>query len=1224
MVHLLRFERNRIYLQSVQKLFALKLFATIAAILLCIASGFAQITVTPGVTPEAIVENLIGNGVQVSNVVINCSTNAYGTFTGNLGAGGVGLSNGGVVLTTGSAQGAEGPNTIGSAGAMIPGFDFADPQLTTQPGSGNPPPSEDNCIIEFDMIPSCGNITLAFVFGSEEYPEFVTGAFNDGFGIFVSGPNPAGGNYTSFNMARLPNGQLVSIDNVNINNNAAFYNTNTLGIMQYDGYTDGLLASINTVPCASYSIKIIIADAGDESYDSGLFLGFQSFQCGTPPFTVTPTITNSVCGADGAASVAVSGGVGPFAYSWSGVSGQATNTNSINNISAGTYSVTIIDQGQCDAEVTTQITITGSQPVLTASAVSSALCQGQSTTITAANGSSYSWSPSAGLSSTLGATVTATPSISTTYTVTSTLNGCTQTVNVPITVTPVPSLTIDDAPICQGQTASLTAVPSVGGGNFTWTPGNLTGSTINVSPTTTTTYTSQYVLNGCASTPVSATVTVSPVPTFTLSNPAICEGESATIVSTTTFSGGTFSWSTGDNTPNINVSPSVTTTYSATYTLNNCTSSSVNSIVTVNPFPVSTITTNSPVCEGSTLTLTTNVTTGATYSWIGPNGFSSSSQNPSITALPLEGDGTYTLTVTASNCTSDFTMEVQVIPVTSSTASPSGPHCINADLIDLTSSLEPGVWSGDGIVNSTSGSFDPTIAGVGNHVITFDSDALCTEPFNFTIEVFEQFDATISPVNPLCNNAAPITLTAADPNGTWSGDGVTNLGIINPSSLSPGTYEATYTISGACGNSNTLSFDILPVPDGTIFTSGPFCQVDLPQTLTATSSGGTWNGLGVINTANGTFGSPTLAADTYTISYTIGGQCGGTWTRDIIVNENINATISNPPALCSNSGPYQFMVTNAGGTWTGSGAITQQGVINPAVLGAGTYTFSYSFNNSGCLSSDDVSVQINAITPISFETDLTEGCTPLAVQFSNSSSSFGSNCIWSVDGLPVGSGCNDFSFTFTNGGCFDVGLTSTDANGCVSSFTLDDIVCAISPPAASFSWSPTIPSAENPEVVFTNLSVGNLANNWTINMQSFSDENPSYSVPLDVDETFQACLRVTGEFGCSSQICNTIAVDRQEFVFVPNSFSPDGDGINDVFLPIISGLDENNPDYVLRIFNRWGDVVFESVDYNEPWIGDVKGGDHFAADGMYYWTLQVKLREREATKELQGYLFIIR
>ena len=111
------------------------------------------------------------------------------------------------------------------------------------------------------MTPVCGSFNIAFVFGSEEYPEYVTGAYNDGFGIFISGHNPLGGNYTNYNMAQLPNGTLVSIDNVNANVNSEYYNTNTTGIMQYDGYTDGLTAQLSVIPCSTYHIKIIIADA---------------------------------------------------------------------------------------------------------------------------------------------------------------------------------------------------------------------------------------------------------------------------------------------------------------------------------------------------------------------------------------------------------------------------------------------------------------------------------------------------------------------------------------------------------------------------------------------------------------------------------------------------------------------------------------------------------------------------------------------------------------------------------------------------------------------------------------------------------------------------------------------------------------------------------------------------------------------------------------------------
>lgn len=1186
---------------------------------------FSQITITPGGTPTSIIQNLVGNGIQVSNVSINCGPTSYGTFTGNLGAGGTSLSNGGIILTTGSATSADGPNNIGSSGTIVPGFDFADPQLTTQPGAGNPAPALDNCVLQFDMVPSCGALSIAFVFGSEEYPEFVTGSFNDGFGIFVSGPNPAGGTYNNFNMARLPNGQLVSIDNVNINTNSAFYNTNTTGIMQYDGYTDGLLATVNTVPCATYSVKIIIADAGDESYDSGLFLGFQSFQCATPPFTVTPNITDASCGPNGAASVSITGGVGPFIYSWTGVTGQPTNTNAISNVAGGTYSLTVTDQGQCNATSTTQIVINNTQPIVTAVATSSTLCAGTSTTITAANGANYTWSPATGLNTTSGAIVTANPSTTTTYTVTSNTNGCIQTVNVPITVNPVPTLTVNNATICEGTSATLTATPSIAGGStITWTPGNITGSTITVSPTLTTTYTPQYTLNGCSSVPASATVTVNPIPVVTVNNDVICEGESAQLNASANFSGGTYAWSTGESMASITPSPAASVNYTVNYTLNNCTSSTANAAVTVNTYPNATLSYNAPLCEGTTLNLNATNIPGANYAWTGPLAFNATQANPSVSNTPLGADGLYTLDVTINNCTSTFTLDVQVDALTPSLIDAAGPFCQSIAPVDLNAALEPGIWSGVGIADVITGSFDPLISGVGNHTITFDSDAYCTSPSTINVEVFDQYDATITPINPLCNNADPVTLSVVDAIGAWSGTGVNNSGVVIPENLSPGTYTATYTISGLCGNTSSISFEIIEVPDGTITPAGPFCQEDLPQTFSAATPGGTWGGTGITNSSLGVFGNINTPENIYTISYTLDGQCGGTWTEDIVVFENVNASISGPNSFCADAPSYQLTAANPGGVWSGNAPISNTGIIFPTALSPGTYTFSYDINNNGCLTNDDITIQVHPLPQVSFTSNLYQGCVPLAVTFTNTSDTPSSNCVWSVDGNNVGSGCNSFSYTFEGVDCFDVRLTSTDGNGCVNSFDIDDLVCTIPPPTADFTWYPTIPSAEDPEVFFTNLSFGNLSNTWTVNGQSFSDQNPSYIVPIDVDETFEACLSVVGQLGCTSQQCYNIVVDREEFVFIPNSFTPDNDGINDIFIPVISGLDEKNPDYHLKIFNRWGEIVFESRDFTEPWTGDVRAGDYYAPDGIYFWTMKVKLRERELTREYEGHLYLLR
>jgi gliding motility-associated-like protein len=187
-----------------------------------------------------------------------------------------------------------------------------------------------------------------------------------------------------------------------------------------------------------------------------------------------------------------------------------------------------------------------------------------------------------------------------------------------------------------------------------------------------------------------------------------------------------------------------------------------------------------------------------------------------------------------------------------------------------------------------------------------------------------------------------------------------------------------------------------------------------------------------------------------------------------------------------------------------------------------------------------------------------------------------------------------------------------------------DYICTVNPPVASFTWFPTTPATVDPEVTFTNLSLGNLINNWTINGQTNTEINPIYFMPSDIAETFDACLSVEGLYGCTDQVCYTVTVDREEFIFVPNSFTPDQDGINDVFMPVMSGIDEENPSYYLAIYNRWGDLIFETTDYKKAWTGNVHDGDYYAQDGVYLWVLKVKLSESDLTREMQGHVTLVR
>lgn len=212
----------------------------------------AQLTVTPGVPAATLVSSLVGAGLTVSNVVLNCPSNAYGTFA-NGNTTNIGITNG-ILLTTGSAVNAIGPNNSTSLGTCN-GTSANDPQLI----SLDPQATEDPCILEFDVVPQCNTLTIRFVFGSEEYPEFVSSGFNDAFGFWITGPGPAcqAGYYNNTNVATLPNNvTIASIDNINPTTNSAYYVNNSPGTtIQYDGFTVVLTRVISVCPCQSSTLR---------------------------------------------------------------------------------------------------------------------------------------------------------------------------------------------------------------------------------------------------------------------------------------------------------------------------------------------------------------------------------------------------------------------------------------------------------------------------------------------------------------------------------------------------------------------------------------------------------------------------------------------------------------------------------------------------------------------------------------------------------------------------------------------------------------------------------------------------------------------------------------------------------------------------------------------------------------------------------------------------------
>jgi gliding motility-associated-like protein len=810
-----------------------------------------------------------------------------------------------------------------------------------------------------------------------------------------------------------------------------------------------------------------------------------------------------------------------------------------------------------------------------------------------------------------------------TYTITYNTGGnCahnfTQTVvvnaNVDATITPQANLCAD-AP-------AITFVAADPGG--VWSGSGITNtSTGTFDPTAVipNTYTITYSISGACPDSDTETIEVYPVydGTITPVGPFCQSDLPITLAAAST--GGTWS-GTGINNVSTGAFGSTTlaaNTYTVTYTTAGNCPRVFNETVVVNANVDATISNVSALCADVAAFNLTAVDPGGTWSGTGITDAVAGTFDPSVV-----GNGTPTITYSIPGaCPSSDTQVITVYAVFDGTITPVGPFCQSDLPITMTAASSGGTWSGTGINNSSTGSFGSTSLAPNTYTITYSTQGNCSMPYTTTVVVNGNVDATISPVADVCNDAPAFNMVAVDGGGTWSGQGVSATGTFTPNSVTPNTYTITYSIGGACPDSDTQDITVLVVPDGTITPAGPFCQDALPQTLVAASTGGTWSGTGITNAATGNFGASNTPAGNYSITYTTPGQCSHAFNQVIQVIENLDATISSAGPFCEDDAPYTLTAASAGGVWStpGTGTIATNGQISPSVLGAGTYTFNYNINNNGCLSSDNVQVTINALPQPSFTASTTNGCSPLSVTFTNTSNPLGSNCVWYVNGSPAGNG-NTHSEIFTGSSCEDIGIMITDAAGCSQSITMTDLVCVNPNPSASFTWSPIEPMLGG-TVSFENTSIGGTTYTWDINGQGASGENVTYNVPSGIDSEFQACLEVVGPGGCMDAQCYTVVVSSESYVFVPNSFTPDADGTNDVFAPVIAGLTSDYR-YSLRIYDRWGDVIFETNDPNEVWTGNVHDGGYYAQADAYVYEITLQLRAGEPPFRKVGSIVLVR
>lgn len=431
-----------------------------------------------------------------------------------------------------------------------------------------------------------------------------------------------------------------------------------------------------------------------------------------------------------------------------------------------------------------------------------------------------------------------------------------------------------------------------------------------------------------------------------------------------------------------------------------------------------------------------------------------------------------------------------------------------------------------------------------------------------------------------------------------------------------GKYIVTGTDANGCQNKDSLMVTFLPAPVVSAGADVEVCE-NTPVIFSGTGA----------NTYDWTHGITDGQAYVPAVgSYEIvmhgydASNCFGLDTVLLTVN----------PLPVVNAGADQIICEGASATLAGSGADTyawDNGVTdNVPFSPASSLTYTVTGTSAaGCTNTDQVTVSIEDPVTIQIATTSAPACEPYtAMLFNNSTGTPSVNTQWAFgDGKTISSLNDTVTNLYENQGCYDVTVTSTTALGCVWQQVYPSFICVFPNPVASFTPNPGIISVIAPEATMTNTSSGAIQYIWNFGdgTEVSNDFSPTHTFIVEPEQNFQVTLVAISEHGCVDSITKTVLMEKGVILYVPNSFTPDGNQYNAVFLPIVtSGIDKGQ--YELEVFNRWGESVFRSKNTLEGWDGTYKG--IACPEGMYTWKITYKTSSSDEKREHVGHVNLLR
>ncbi len=542
-------------------------------------------------------------------------------------------------------------------------------------------------------------------------------------------------------------------------------------------------------------------------------------------------------------------------------------------------------------------------------------------------------------------------------------------------------------------------------------------------------------------------------------------------------------------------------------------------------------------------------------------------------------------------------------------------------------------WSG-GIAGSQDTDANNLCAGTYDLVILDDNGCqidtmafVINEPAPFTINNLVVTDE-------LCNGdcSGTIMVDATGATAFSIDSGATMQASQNFNNLCAGTYNIYVENAAGCITTSTATVNSPPVLTLTTDADTTIC-LGGTATICGYANGGTgaytydWDipAQGQCQTV-----SPT-ATSLYRVMVT---DANGCTTAEMDVNVIVNPPLQifayqdesicpgdtaqiEASAMGGNGGPYTYTWINDQDGTIMNGELHQ---VDPMVTT--TYT---AIVNDGCSPPDSASITITVLpTPdLQWTASALSGCDPLTVDFTNNTDPFMTgSCQWDFGNGVISNDCNP-TYTFDTPGCYDVTFSVYSPDGCKSDTILTNYICVSEVPTPDFSFGPQPTTILDPYIEFTNLSTGATNYVWDFGYNGDIDTvevDPGYLYPDDSAGNYQVCLTAISIDGCDSTICYNVLIEDEFLMYVPNAFTADGNGVNDVFLPNLHGYDPLS--YELMIFNRWGDLIFQSAHPSIGWDGTYKGAP--AQTDVYVWKIRVKDQIGGEFKDYIGHVTLLR